>query len=233
MARSLPLPLLLAEAVAGGGLPPRPDASLDPYLDAVEACVRRYGWSRTSPRDIARELGVERTTVYRHLGGKDAIFRLLIAREVHRLIERSLEVAAKVPAGPGVVVEVLASAVEHVAQNPALSKLLEDDPELVGGFLERGVPDVIERFASTLGPLLAMQMEAGLVAKRDARVITEWVVRIGLSVLFVPPAGDLRAFLAAVLVPVLQVPEEAGTPRRRERDRGGRRGRTDDTGGGG
>ena len=33
----------------------RPDEALAPYLDAAERCVRRYGWSRTSPKDIARE----------------------------------------------------------------------------------------------------------------------------------------------------------------------------------
>lgn len=201
----LSLPTILADALADSGLPARPDASLDPYLDAAEACVRRYGWSRTSPRDIAREAGVERSTVYRHLGSKDTIFRLLVAREVHRLIDRSVVVAASAPAGPEVVVEVLASAVEHVRQSPSLAKLLEDDPELVSRFLDRGVPDVIARFRSTLSPLLAMWMDAGFLARRDPVAITEWGVRIGLSVLFAPPPGELRRFLAEVLVPVLEV----------------------------
>ncbi len=208
------IPTLLADAVEGGGLPPRPDASLAPYLDAAERCVRRYGWSRTSPKDIAREAGVERTTLYRHLGKKEQIFRLLIAREVHRIIDRASEVGLTAGGGPEVVIELVASTVEHVLANPVFAKLLDDEPELVGGFLERGLPDLIDRFTRALSPAVEAAMRAGLLAERDPVALTQWVVRVALSLVFAPAPGPLRPFLATLLAPALTV---APNPRRRKR----------------
>jgi AcrR family transcriptional regulator len=200
------IPALIAAAV--DGLPPRPPGDLDAYLDATEACIRRYGWSRTSPQDIARELGVNRTTVYRVLGPKDDIFRQLVAREVHRLIEHAILLAARCGAngleGAETIVELTASAIEEVRANPTAAKLLEDEPELVAGFMREGIPGVIDRFSRALGPLLGTAMEIGVVARRDPHLMTEWMVRMGLSLLFAPPQVDLRTFLAAGVRPLFE-----------------------------
>ncbi len=188
------------------GLPPRPPAELDAYLDAAEACIRRYGWSRTSPQDIAREMGINRTTVYRVLGPKERLFPLLVAREVHRLIEHTGVISARCAreglVGADALTELLASTIEHVREDPTIAKLLRDEPELVGAFLRDGVPAVIERFSKSLGPLLDGAMRGGALAVRDPYLMTEWMVRISLSLLFAPPAGDLRAFLAAGVRPL-------------------------------
>jgi AcrR family transcriptional regulator len=201
-------PSTLPEMITGvvEGLPPRPGKELDPYLDAAEACIRRYGWSRTSPQDIAQEMKVNRTTVYRVLGSKDRIFPLLVAREVHRLIERAVVVSERCKreglVGGAALVEVLASTIEHVRANPTIAKLLEDEPELVGGFMRVGIPSVIDRFSRALGPLLEGAMREGVVAQRDPHLMTEWMVRICLSLLFAPPTTDLRLFLAAGVLPL-------------------------------
>lgn len=188
------------------GLPPRPRPELDAYLDAVEACIRRYGWSRTSPQDIAREMGINRTTVYRVLGAKDQIFSLLLAREVHRLIEGAVAISERCAreglVGADVLVELLASSIEHVRENPTFAKLLADDPELVGGFMRDGIPSVIDRFSKALGPLLLGSMRAGVLAESDPHLITEWMVRISLSLLFAPPTTELRQFLAVGVRPL-------------------------------
>jgi AcrR family transcriptional regulator len=190
------------------GLPPRPPAELDAYLDAAETCIRRYGWSRTSPQDIAGEMGVNRTTVYRVLGPKDQIFALLVAREVHRLIERALAVSEQCArdglVGANALVELLASTIEHVRGGPTIAKLLADEPELVGEFMRSGIPPVIDRFSKALGPLLENAMRDGALARRDPHLMTEWMVRISLSLLFAPPATDLRRFLAAGVLPLFE-----------------------------
>jgi len=191
------------------GLPPRPSEELDRYLDAVEICVRRHGWSRTSPHDIARQVGVNRTTLYRVLGAKDAIFRALVAREVHRLMDRAVRLGAELresgARGAEVIVELTASAIEQVRNNPTIAKLLADEPELVAGFLRDDIPGVLERFTHVLGPFLGAAMDSGFVARRDPGVMTEWMVRMGLSLLFAPPRCDLRAFLAAGIRPLFEV----------------------------
>jgi AcrR family transcriptional regulator len=201
------IPTLIAAAV--DGLPPRPPVDLDAYLDAAETCIRRYGWSRTSPQDIARELGVNRTTVYRVLGPKDAIFRQLVAREVHRLIEQAIRLAVESRArdvpGAETIIELTASAIEAVRANPTIAKLLEDEPELVAEFMRESIPSVIDRFSRALGPVLEIAMEAGIIARRDPHLMTEWMVRMGLSLLFAPPQVDLRAFLAAGVRPLFEI----------------------------
>ena len=193
------LPAMIAAAV--DGLPPRPADGLDAYLDAAEVCIQRYGWSRMSPQDVARELGVNRTTVYRILGPKNEIFRLLVARLSHRLIERAVSVSAgfigEGTPGPDVIIELTASTIEHLREDPTTAKVLADEPELVAGFMRDHVPEVIDRFTEVLGPFLGTAMHAGLVAKRDPHFMTEWMVRMCISLLFAPPRADVREFLAA------------------------------------
>jgi AcrR family transcriptional regulator len=200
------LPHAVAVAVDDGTLPARPSPELDPYLDAVEVCVQRYGWSRMSPQDVAREAGVNRTTIYRLLGSKDAIFRRLVARSAHRLMDeavvRGAELRARRMKGAAAIVELTAWAIERVRDDPTTAKLLADEPELVAGFLRDGVPSVLQLFTEVLGPLLGAAMKEGRLARRDPGLATEWVVRMALSLLFAPPRCDLRAFLAAGLRPL-------------------------------
>ena len=56
---------LFALSVDQHGIPSPPGGDLDPYLDAATRCFVRYGVRRTSVQDVADELGVNRTTLYR------------------------------------------------------------------------------------------------------------------------------------------------------------------------
>jgi AcrR family transcriptional regulator len=200
---------VLAFPVPASGLPPRPDESVWPYLDAAIRCIERFGYQRTSVRDVAREAGVERTTVYRNVGSMDDIFALLVARELHDLMDAAPQ---RIPAGASgaeVVVELVASSIEHAHAHPVLAKVLADEPEVLAGSVSRGVPELIERVVATLGPSVGAGMTAGLLATRDPMIVTDWIVRVALSLLLAPPPGDLRGFLREVIEPVLAVPKEA------------------------
>lgn len=194
---------LVGTATGEAGLPPRPDPALWPYLDAAARCIGRFGLARTSVRDVAAEAGVERTTVYRHVGSMEHIFGLLVARELHTFME---QLPAAVPPGcdgPDFLVELLATAIEHALGHPVLAKVLADEPDVVGQLLSRGLGDLVQRVATTLEPLLVSAMDSALIARRDPRIVTEWATRVGLSVLVAAPPGDLRRFLREVLHPVL------------------------------
>jgi len=196
----------------GQGLPDPPDESLWPFLEAAGRSVERFGWARTTMRDIAREAGVERTTVYRHVGSMSDVFRLMVAHELHKLVR---SIPGSVPPGadgPAVVVELVAAAVEYCLDHPVLTKVISDEPELVSSFLADGVPSIIERLSDLLVPTVEFAMRSGVLAQRDATAITQWVARIGLSLLVAPPPGDLRAFLDVVLRPVLEPTSEPPTP---------------------
>src|SRR5689334_6587328 len=90
------------------GLPAPPPASLDVYLDAAARCFARYGVQRTSVQDVAQELRVNRTTVYRQVGNVESMVRLLSAREIHRLLA-ALAQHARQHLTPSDVVELIAT----------------------------------------------------------------------------------------------------------------------------
>ncbi len=166
-------------------------------------------------RDIAREAGVERTTVYRHVGSMPEVYRLMVAYELHKLAET---VPASVPSGadgPAIVVEIVAAAVEYCVDHPVLTKVIRDEPDLVAGFLIEGVPSIVERLTELFAPTVDAAMDAGLLARRDASAITQWVARVGLSLLVAPPPGDLRDLLDAVIRPLLEPADLTVSPRGR------------------
>ena len=143
------------------------------------------------------------------LGAKDEIFRLLADRQAHRLIEQAVQRGAAVrdrgaPAAEAII-ELAAAAIEQVRHTPTIAKVLADEPELVASFMRTGIPEVLDRFTRVLGPRLGAAMARGVVARRDPDLVTDWIVRLCLSLLFAPPRGDLRAFLAAGIRPLLEV----------------------------
>lgn len=58
----------------------------DRMLDATETLLARFGYSRMTMEDIAREAGVGRRTVYLHFPSKEAIALCSIDRIVNRLL---------------------------------------------------------------------------------------------------------------------------------------------------
>ena len=181
---------------------PSPPAALDPFLDAAARCFARHGIGRTSVQDIAREARVDRTTVYRQVGNVPRIVRLLTARELQRLLA-SLPERLTGLHGPQVVVDLLALVITYGREHPVLAKVLADEPELIGPFLIAEAPALFDVVAFAATPLLQSAMDAGELAPRDPALVAQLVVRLCLPLLLAPPAGDLRALLAEVLVPAL------------------------------
>ena len=188
------------------GLPAPPEA-LDPFLDAAAACFARHGVQRTSVQDVARELRVDRTTVYRQVGNVDRIVRLLMARELHRLLEVLPESLLGLQ-GPAVIVDVLATVVAYGRNHPVLAKVVADEPELIGPFLVTDAPEMLDRIAALIAPVLAAAMDAGEIARRDPDAVAQLLVRLCLSLLLAPPPGDPAAVLAELLVPALTPQED-------------------------
>jgi AcrR family transcriptional regulator len=181
---------------------PAPPAALDPFLDAAARCFARHGVRRTSVQDVARELRVDRTTVYRQVGNVDRIVRLLMARELHRLLE-ALPASLLDLRGPAVIVDVMATVVAYGRNHPVLTKVLADEPELIGPFLVTDAPAMLDQIAALISPVLAAAMEAGELARRDPDAVAQLLVRLCLSHLLAPPPGDVAAVLGELLLPAL------------------------------
>ena len=190
-------------AVAAG-LPPVPSPALDPFLDAAAKCFARFGVGHTTVPDIARELGVSRMTVYRRIGSVPDALRSLLARELHRLVVHLANRLVGAPPSPETIVELTEVVVSHATSHPVLAKTLSDEPELVGPVLLESFSGIVDNVSAVASPMLAAAMEAGLLRRQDPVSLSDWLVRITVSVVATPPRTDLRSFLSQILLPVLR-----------------------------
>jgi AcrR family transcriptional regulator len=184
------------------GLPPLPPASLDPFLDAAARCFARYGIRRVSVQDVAGELGVNRTTVYRQVGNIEQQALLLAVRDAHRVLS-SLPGRITFPIGPQTVVDLTATLVREAREHPVLAKLLADERELIGSFIARDGLLLIERVTAAFAPVLELAMRTGNIAQRDPELLAQWLVRTTASLILIDWPGDLEAFLSELLIPAL------------------------------
>ncbi|HEY2205925.1 MAG TPA: helix-turn-helix domain-containing protein [Pseudonocardia sp.] len=198
------------------GMPPPPPESLDPFLDATSRCFARYGVRRTSVQDVAQELGVNRTTVYRQVGNIEQQAMLLAARDSHRLLS-ALPARITFPIGPESVVAVLATLVREARGHPVLAKMLADERDLIGSFVARDSPELMARATSAFVPLISLAVSTGNMARRDPVALAQWLVRIIASLILIEPPGTLEDFLGELLIPALTPPPEPS--RRRGRGR--------------
>lgn len=184
------------------GLPPVPPEEFDRYLDGAAACFARHGIGRTSVPDIARELGLSRTTVYRQIGTVDGAARLLLARELHRLLVQ-LPTTLEGATGPETVTRLLAAVIRFAWQHPVLAKVLTDEPELVVPFVTADFPELAARVSAIAAPLLEQAMTARLIQARDPVQLAEFLVRITISLVLAPHAKGLETFLDLAVLPAL------------------------------
>ena len=179
-------------------LPPAPPDGLDRHLDAAARCFSRYGVSRTTVVDVARELRVTRATVYRRAGPIEHLARQLFTRELHRLLtELSGHLEGRRDADA--VVEVVAVVVDRARSHPVLAKMLADEPELARSLLMGRLDEVIGLAVPLLEPLVGTVTDEETV---DARVVSELMARLAVSLVLVP-VDDAQAFIAAALRPLL------------------------------
>ena len=182
---------------------PTPDAALDAVLDATIQCVTRYGLAKTSLSDIAREMGVAPSTVYRKVGTVEHAAYLAMSREGHRLIERMPDLIAEVEGARKITV-FLAEAIETTRRHPMAAKIVSDETDWMGKLATRRLESLLADAASMTAPGLAAAMDAGLVRRQDPDALAHWIVRIGMVCVASPPPGDLLEALDALLLPVLE-----------------------------
>lgn len=199
VAEVVPLPMLEAR------LPVPPPPALDPVLDAASTCIARHGLGKTTLTDIARELGVAPSTVYRKVGTVENAALLITAREGHRFLKTMPDVI-RGERGARAITVFLAAALAHFDAHPMVAKILTDEVDWVGRLATRGLDDLLDQAVGVASPLLSAAMAFGAVTEQDPDALAHWIVRIGVISLVTPPPGDLLDALDALLLPILEGP---------------------------
>ncbi|HXA72865.1 MAG TPA: helix-turn-helix domain-containing protein [Acidimicrobiales bacterium] len=184
-------------------LPLPPDPALNPVLDAAARCLARHGISKTTLSDIAREMGVAPSTVYRKVGSVDNVTMLIFAREAQRFLER-IPATISTATGPQAITALMTDAIETLANDPVAAKVLRDEGDWMGRMVTRQLDHLLAQGVEVAAPLLAAAMAAGLIRSQDPERLAHWLLRIALAALVAPPPGDLRSALDDLLVPVLE-----------------------------
>lgn len=184
-------------------LPSRPDGTVDRYLDALTQVLLRHGLERASVADVAAELGVSRMTVYRQAGNVEQMVRLLISRELHRLMETVTPAVAAANDADGLV-DVMADVIEFLRDQPVVRKVLVDEPAVIGTFLVLHLPILLRRTNAISGPLLETMMEDGRLARQDPAQLADWLSRVVVNTVIAPPPGPIRDHLSFGVRPVLE-----------------------------
>ena len=161
---------------------PRHDAATDRILTAAAALMAEHGFDAVTVDAVVARAGCSRATLYRHLGGRQAILDGVITRAAADVARR---VAAAVEGVDGAdrVVEAILTSVRAIRADPALNAWF-------AGPRTRSVDDYLATSAH-LGALSATLTGLGPAdegALGVADLGAQWTVRVVLALLTWPLA---------------------------------------------
>jgi AcrR family transcriptional regulator len=139
--------------------------------------------------DVAREAGVSRPTVYRQFpGGRDALFRDVVAWEATRFINELTRAIAPHTELADVLEELVAVASARLEEHQVLQKVLQTEPD-------RLLPILVlqnARLISLVRPFLLLALQRhDLPSGVDAEAAADYLARMLLSVVASPGSWDL------------------------------------------
>lgn len=188
---------------------PELDASASPedrIRAATLACVARFGSTKTTLDDIARESGVSRATIYRVFpGGRETLFEAVVAAEVRRFFAALASDLEDCDDLEDLLVTGLGGALRFLLGHEALRTVVTLEPALLLPQLAfhrlEGVLNLATAFA-------VPYLEPHVAEHADAVAGAEHLVRIVLSYALHPdesldPHDDasVRAFVRTHLLP--------------------------------
>lgn len=175
-------------------------------LDAARQCAEDIGLDNMTVEDIARLSGISRTTIYRRMGGREAILRAMIADQARPYAAQSIALAL----GPGDLAERLeAVLVEALASVSCHAWITAKPPAALGRESLSLFSDVSDQMnGGAIGIMLqAAAREGRLRSGLDPESVFTWLLRQIFSY-GIELAGDraaisdhVRRFILPVLLP--------------------------------
>jgi AcrR family transcriptional regulator len=192
----------LSALAAFDRIPPRPPPELDRVLDATERCLTRYGMRRTSMSDIAREMGVARTTLYRQVSSLEEAVALVSSRQFFAFLDDLTALLAE-GASPDAFVDATLRTIRFARTSPLARRLLQDEPELIGGVIASGrIAGYVEQIVDLVVPVFEAAMATGAIRDGDPRLLAGVVVRL-IAALTLAPDDDPEDLVRYALEPLL------------------------------
>lgn len=181
----------------------------DRILEATVACLGRFGISKTTVDDAAKEAAVSRATVYRYFpDGRDQLISEGITWAVGRLFHELFEAVV----GETDIAVLLEHALMHahaaVGDHEVLQKVVEVEPERLMPQLSESAPMVQEAVRAFLAErLVDERLRPGI----DAEAAADWLSRICLSFIIAEGRWDLsdredvaRLVRQELLLPIIE-----------------------------
>jgi AcrR family transcriptional regulator len=158
-------------------------------LEAAYACVARWGLSKTSVEDVAREARLSRSTMYRYFpGGREELIGAVIGWEYDRFFARLYEAVRDATTLEEVIERGLAFAHRSIARHEVLQRVLQTEPELLLPGLTVKNENTVRLVADFLTPYLKRHGLASGVSVEEA---ADFLSRMVLSYMSAPGRWDL------------------------------------------
>lgn len=158
-------------------------------LDAAIAALARFGLSRLSLEDVAREAGVSRQTLYRYFGSRDALITATILREEEAFIAQMVAAADRHTEFRPALEAAIRAALQVARAHPLLDRLLETEPEALLPFLTMGEGPVLSAARPVVQRLLAERLDS--LSEPELARIADAATRLIVSYAISPSSDDI------------------------------------------
>ena len=175
-------------------LPSTPEVTAKVVEGALRA-IARYGISKLTVDDVAREAGISRATLYRYFPGRGAVLSAVLQAETEKLRQGIDEALADVATLGEALAAVAGFGARIFTGHEALQHLLANEPGTVLPHLcFSGADSLLTVAADQIGPHLCRFM-----GPLEARRTGEWLARIVLSYGLAPPPEPVEGAVLAVV----------------------------------
>lgn len=156
----------------------------DAILDAARDVFETYGARRANMDDVARAVGVSRSTLYRAYATKDALLLAVIERETGAFWAELERVAVDLPPQEAVI-ECFSRGISVMREIPVLGRLAVSEPDEIVRLSGRGTILLMQthRVAATL------KRSGARMGEDELRLVAEVLLRLASTYLFDPEGG--------------------------------------------
>jgi AcrR family transcriptional regulator len=164
-------------------------------VDGALRAIARFGLTKLTVDDVAREAGISRATLYRYFPGRGAVLAAVVQAETERLQRGLDEALVDVTGLPEALSAVAGFGARAFVGHEALQHLLSTEPGTVLPHLcFTGADTLLGVAADRIAPHLCRFM-----GPLEARRTGELLARIVLSYALAPPPGPTEAAVLSVV----------------------------------